>query len=410
MIDETDVVVIGAGQAGLSVSHELTAAGVRHVVLERARVGATWASRWDSFRLVTPNHTIRLPGGSYTGDDPHGYLKRDEVVRLLEDYAESFDAPVELGVNVLSVRHEALTGWRVETDAGTISARAVVVATGAYQRQHHPPTVAALAIWLHVIDASEYTNPDALPPGAVLVVGSGQTGCQLAEELFLAGRRVILACGRAPWMGRQIDGRDTFDWMLETGFLDQGRETLTSPDALLLANAQATGAGGGHDLHYRTLAAMGVELAGHLSASDRDAVYFADDLADSVAWGDARRAELGEAIQASRAARGLPVPEIPQAPPFEVTGLTSVPNSELGSVIVATGYRPGYSEMILHPEAFDHTGFPLQADGRSTVLPGLFFVGVHFMRKRKSALLLGVGKDASVVAEQVATAVGSGGA
>lgn len=401
MISEIDVVVIGAGQAGLSVSHELTAADVEHVVLERSAVAATWASRWDSFSLVTPNHTIGLAGAGYAGDDPEGYLPRDEIVRLLEDYAASFAAPVELGVDVLSVRQAATGGWRVETNKGAIAARAVVVATGAYQREHRSTAVADLAIWLPIIDAVDYRNPGRLPPGAVLVVGSGQTGCQIAEELFLAGRRVILACGRAPWMERRPAGKDIVDWLVDLGFFAQGPESVPGPDALLLANVQGTGAGGGHDLHYRTLAALGVELAGHLVATDKDAVHFADDLSASVAFGDARRKDLLAAIASSQVARGLPVPAFPEPPPFDVAGLASVPMAELGSVVVATGYRPGYSEMILHPEAFDAYGFPLQVDGASTVLPDLFFVGVHFMRTRGSALLLGVGADATVVAAQV---------
>ncbi len=405
MLDETDVVIIGAGQAGLAVSHELAAADVPHVVLERDRIGSAWADRWDSFSLITPNETIRLPGAEYDGDDPHGFMTRDAVVGMLEDYAESFDAPVELGVDVLSVRRATSGGWRVETSEGTVHAAAVVVATGAYQREHRPAAVASMTPWLPVIDATDYKNPGTPPPGSVLVVGSGQTGCQIAEELSLAGRRVILACGRAPWIERQLGGQDVVDWLLELGFFDQGRESLPGADALLLANVQGTGAGGGHDLHFRTLATMGVELAGHLVSADREAVHFADDLAESVAWGDQQRQELGRAIQEGRAARGLPVPDLPDPPPFDVTGVQSVPLSELGSVVVATGYRPGYSEMILHPEAFDAQGFPLQQDGASTALPGLYFIGVHFMRTRKSALLLGVGEDARVVAAQVVAQV-----
>lgn len=407
MLEEIDVVIIGAGQAGLAVSHELTAANVPHVVLERDRIGSAWAGRWDSFRLITPNKTIRLPGAEYDGDDPHGFMKRDAVVGMLEDYAASFDAPVELGVEVLSARRTASEGWRVETTKGTLHAAAVVVATGAYQREHRPEAVASMTPWLPVIDAAHYKNPSTPPPGAVLVVGSGQSGCQIAEELSLAGRRVILACGRAPWIERRIAGRDVVDWILEIGFFEQGREALPGADALLLANFQGTGAGGGHDLNCRTLAAMGVELAGHLTTADREAVHFADDLAESVAWGDARRDELRRAIRESRTARGLSVPDLPDPPPFDVAGVQSVPVSELGSVIVATGYRPGYSEMILHPEAFDTQGFPLQQDGASTALPSLFFIGVHFMRKRKSALLAGIGEDARVVADQIVARLSS---
>jgi putative flavoprotein involved in K+ transport len=401
--EENDVVVIGGGQAGLAVSRELTAAGVEHVVLERDRIGGSWAERWDSFHLVTPNHTIRLPGGGYEGEEPHGFLARDEVVRYLERYASSFAAPVLTGVHVLAVRRAGRDGgWRLTTPTGDIMARTVIVATGAFQRAHEPPAAPDLRRWLPVLPASKYRSPSSLPDGPVLVVGSGQTGTQIAEELTLAGRRVILSCGRAPWMDRRIDGRDMVDWLLDTGLFEQTRADLAGPDAVFVANVQATGAGGGHDLHYRTLAAMGVQLAGRLVAAQDGIARFADDLAASVAFGDAARAELCRAIRASCEASGRPVPSMPDPPPFDVPGLPSVPVRELGSVVLATGYRPAYSETILHREAFDSRGFPLQHDGASTVLPRLFFVGVHFLRKRKSSLFLGVGEDAAVVARQVA--------
>jgi putative flavoprotein involved in K+ transport len=401
-VEDVEVAVVGAGQAGLSVSHELTAVGVEHVVLERDRVASAWRDRWDSFRLVTPNHTIRLPGGEYHGDDPHGFLGRDEMVGHLERYAASLSGPVRTGVDVVSLHREPAGAWRLETASGSMRARAVVVATGAYQRAHEPAAVLDLQRRLPVVDSSAYRNPDALPPGAVLVAGSGQTGCQIAEELVTAGRRVVLACGRAPWIERRIAGRDVVDWVIETGFLDEPRDILAGPDALLVANVQATGVDGGHDLHYRTLAALGVQLAGHLVGSDGLRAVFADDLAASVAFGDARRAELSALIVAAGAAKGISVPPLPDPPPFDQAGLADVPVAELGSVVLACGYRPAYRGLVRHPAAFDAAGFPRQRDGASTVLPGLFFVGAHFLRRRKSSLLLGVGEDATVVAQQVA--------
>jgi len=220
MAEEIDVVVVGAGQAGLSVSHELTHAGVDHVVLERDQVAASWRGRWDSFCLVTPNDTARLPGGEYAGADPRGFLPRDGVVAYLERYAAGFDAPVRSGVQVRSLRQAADGTLTLGTDDGTITARAVVAATGAFQRPHRPAWVAALPSRLAVLDARDYHNPGTLPAGAVLVVGSGQTGCQIAEELHLAGRDVILACGRAPWVPRQPEGRDIFYWFLKTRFME----------------------------------------------------------------------------------------------------------------------------------------------------------------------------------------------
>lgn len=402
---DVDVVVVGAGQAGLATSYELTARGVEHVVLERATVGSSWAARWDSFALVTPNWSIRLPGGHYQGSDPHGYLPRDRIVEHLQEYAHSFGASVRTGIAVDRVTPTGSGDWYVASTAGEITSRAVVIATGAYQSAHIPRAAADLRRWLPVINSTQYRNAGSLPSGAVLIIGSGQTGCQVAEDLRLAGRRVVLACGRAPWMPRRLAGRDIFDWLMDTPFFAQGRDALPGPDALLLANVQATGARGGHDLHFRTLAAMGVELAGHLVEVSGGRARFADDLADSVAFGDARHADLSALIRADCRARGLPPPDIPEPTPFTTTGLASVPLADLGCAIVAAGYRPAYTDLVPHPQAFDSRGFPIQDDGASTVLPGLHFVGVHFLRTRASSLLVGVGDDAAVVAGNVAAAL-----
>ncbi|HKC89951.1 MAG TPA: NAD(P)-binding domain-containing protein, partial [Candidatus Limnocylindria bacterium] len=196
-MSKSDVVVIGAGQAGLSVSHELSAAGVDHVVLERGRVGETWRGRWDTFCLVTPNWTVLLPGGAYAGEDPDGFMPRDAIVAHLESYARSFKAPVRERVAVTAL-HPIDDGFAVSTSEGELRSKTVVVTTGAYQKAHRPAAAESLPRGLYVIDAESYRNAEALPPGKVLIVGSGQTGCQIAEELHEAGRDVFLACGRAP--------------------------------------------------------------------------------------------------------------------------------------------------------------------------------------------------------------------
>ncbi|HSK25740.1 MAG TPA: NAD(P)/FAD-dependent oxidoreductase [Jiangellales bacterium] len=404
MGSEIDVVVIGAGQAGLAVSRQLLGAGVEHVVLEREDVGGSWSRRWDSFCLVTPNHTIRLPDGAYTGEDPHGFLSGPAVSAHLQDYATVFGAPVRTGVDVRSLR--TLPDGRLELDTAEerATARVVVVATGAYQRPLMPASVAALPAWLPVLDSERYRNPRSLPDGAVLVVGSGQSGCQIAEELALAGRDVVLACGRAPWIPRRIESRDTIDWLLDTPFFELSAAGLPHPTARLWANPQATGVGGGHDLTLRTLDALGVRLAGRLAGADDTTAHFAGDLAESVEFGDARYADIRALIERTCTARGAPVPEMPVPPRFTAVGEDSVPLRELGAVVVAAGYRPGYRSWIHHPAAFDDQGFPLHRDGASTAVPGLFFVGVHFLRTRKSSLLVGVAEDAAVVAHQVAEA------
>ena len=218
MIESTDVVVVGAGQAGLATSHELTRAGVSHLVLERERIAETWRKRWDSFCLVTPNWTVQLPGGTYEGAEPDGFMLRDEVIAFLERYAAA--APVRTGVTVTALSPSAQEGFELETTAGQIRARSVVVATGAYQRPHRPVAAGDLPEGLLQLDADDYRSEPGLPEGEVLIVGSGQTGCQIAEELVEAGRTVYLSCGRAPWAPRRIGEHDLLWWFVETGFLD----------------------------------------------------------------------------------------------------------------------------------------------------------------------------------------------
>jgi putative flavoprotein involved in K+ transport len=403
VISALDVVIVGAGQAGLSLSHELAAAGVEHIVLERGRVGETWRGRWDSFCLVIPNWTVQLPGGHYRGDDPDGFMPRDDIVTHLVDYAESFDAPVREGVTVTSLERADNDAFLLRTSSGEIRTREVVLASGGYQQPHRPPAAAQLPPSVHTIDAEDYVNPAALPSGKVLIVGSGQTGCQLAEEIFESGRDVSLACGRAPWVPRRLDGRDTIAWMSDTPFFDAKLTDLPSPQARLLANPQVSGRAGGHDLNFRTLHAQGVQLLGRFVGVDDGRAHFAQDVAASVAFGDARYAEVCELIRKGCAAASTRPPEMVPPPPFHADSPQALPLAGFGTAIFTSGFRPDYASWVRFPEAFDDAGFPIQQDGSSTIVRRLHFMGVHFQRKRKSATLLGVAEDATVLAETIAT-------
>ena len=394
------VIVIGAGPAGLAVSHELLASGVDHIVLERGRVGQSWRDRWDSFCLVTPNWYLQLPGGAYTGDDPDGFMARDEVVAHLERYAGGFGAPVLDQIDVTALRCEGEGRFVLDTSEGQMHTGAVVVATGAFQRPHRPPD-ALLPTGLLAIDASDYTQPGALPPGGVLVVGSGQTGCQIADELHRSGREVTLACGKAAWAPRRIGDRDIVSWLIETPFLEQTLDDLPSPLARLAANFQTSGRDGGQDLNYRTLLASGVRLTGRLIGASDSSIRFADDLRDSVAWGDARYADLCNLFPPVAAKCGWATPELPGPPPFEADAPKEISPRGLGAVVFTSGYRPRYREWIAMPDAFDDLGFPRQRDGASTAVPGLYFMGTHFLRKRKSSTLFGMGEDAAIVTRQI---------
>ena len=400
-VPSSPVVVVGAGQAGLAVSYELTALGVEHVVLERARVGQAWRGLWDSFCLVTPNWTMSLPGAAYSGHDPEGFVPRDEIVRYLQRYASSFGAPVREGVGVDSLEPGPSGGFRLRTSAGELRAGAVVVCTGAYQRPHRPEVAAGFPREMLVIDAEAYRSPAALPPGKVLVVGSGQTGCQISEELHESGREVFLACGRAPWLPRRPGGRDIVTWLKETTFFDTPLSALPSPAARLGANLLVTGRGGGHDLHYRTLQAMGVCLLGHLTGVEGQRAHFAGDLAESVAFGDARYADIRKLLGEQLPTKGVAAPELPDPPPFHADPPLELDLNSFGVAIFTSGFRPDYTHWVRFP-AFDAMGFPVTDNGASTVVPGLYFCGVHFMRKRKSSVLFGVGEDAAIVARSIA--------
>jgi putative flavoprotein involved in K+ transport len=393
------VVVVGAGPAGLATSCELTKAGVEHVVLERGRIGQTWRDRWDSFCLVTPNWTVMLPERHYDGPDPDGFMPRDEMVSHLERYASAIRAPVQEGIDVTSMEATREGGFVLGTSDGDVRAGAVVISTGAFQRPHRP-NAADLPPELLQIDVDDYRNEQALPPGTVLVVGSGQSGCQIAEELHEAGRKVVVARGRAPWVPRRVGDRDFTWWLLKSGFLDAKVGSLPSPEARLFANVLATGHGGGHDLHLRTLQAQGVVLAGHFLGATRTHVQFAPDLADSVAWGDERYVQFTGLVREVVEKHGLDLPDLPDAPPFEAEPPEELALSDLGAVIFAGGFRPDYS-WLPWPGAFHELGFPIHDGGASTVVPGLYFVGVHFLRKRKSSTLIGVGEDAAIVAGRI---------
>ena len=400
--EQHEALVIGGGSAGLAVSHELKRLGLDHAVLERGRIGQSWRDRWDSFCLVTPNWSVQLPDGAYDGSDPDGFMPRDEIVTFLERYASRSSLPVREGVAVQSLQASASGGFVVRTTAGDMHARHVVVATGAYQRPHRPGGSESLPKELLHIDLHGYRHPEALPPGHVLIVGSGQSGCQLAEELHEAGREVVLACGKAAWAPRRIGDADLVWWLEESGFLNGTVDSLPSPRARLGANILATGHDNPHDLHLRTLQAMGVTLVGHFLGANESGARFAPDLAETMAWGDARYGDLMQLFRKTAARLGLSDPQTPEPSPFDGLAPDMVRLDGFGAVIFAGGYRPDYHSWLPWPTALDDLGFPLQTDGASTVVDDLYFIGVPFLRNRKSSLLLGVGADATVIAGTIA--------
>ena len=394
------VVVIGAGQAGLAVSRGLMVRGVEHVVLERAGVAQAWRDRWDSFTLVTPNWTMDLPGSPYGGDDREGHVSRDGIVAYLVEYAERWSVPVRNGVRVDSLRRRQSGGFVLDTSDGVIEAETVVVCTGGFTAPHRP--AAGFPGDLEVLTTYDYRNPASVPDGRVLLIGSGQTGVQLADELNRAGRDVFLSCGRAPWTPKQIEGLDVVTWMHRVGFWDDPLGDLPSPAGRLTPNAQGTGRAGGYSLHYRTLQRDGVSLIGRIAAVDGHTARFADDLGASVEFGDQRWADMRRLLTERLPRRGFKVPELEVPEPFTHTPVTELDLREFGSVIFTAGFRPDFG--WIDSLSTDPFGFPVTLDGASRDLPGLYFCGLHFMRVRRSGTMFGVGPDAELVAEAIARA------
>ncbi len=406
-----ETVVVGAGQAGLIMSWHLRQAGREHVVLDRREtLGGGWQDRWDGFQLVSPNWTVGLPGFPYEDSDPDGYLHRDEVVGRIAAYAAAIDAPVRLGTTVerLAADDSGNGRFRLETDRGTIRARDVVVATGAFHTPRIPPAAATFTPRIHQMHAHDYRNPGSLPTGGVLVVGSGQTGVQLAEELQEAGRDVTLSvghCGRAP---RRYRGRDFFWWL--RGVVDRGTELgtplptvdmLADPRARFACNPHLSGHGGGHDTNLRKFAANGIRLVGRFEAADGERARFAADLATNLRFADEFFDQRFRTLFDTFAERaGIHLPPDDREPfefePPEVTEL-DLAAAGISSVLWTTGYAPDYGWLDL-PVLGDF-GLPRQVRGVSDV-PGLTFLGLLWQHNQASANLAGVASDAAHLASR----------
>jgi putative flavoprotein involved in K+ transport len=402
-VETVDTVVIGAGQAGLAASYHLSRIGREHVVLERGRVGERWRSeRWDGFVLNTPNWAQRLPGFHYAGDEPDAFAPLAEVIAYLEGYAQSFGSPVREETEVSRVRR-ADGGFRVETNDGPFAARNVVVAAGAYQSPTASPLTTSLPTDVHQLHTSAYKRPDQLPDGAVLVVGSGQSGCQIAEELLAAGRRVFLSVGRCPWVPRRDRGRELVHWLIETGFADETVDTLPSPAARLTCNPPVSGNDGGHDCNPRWLAARGAVLLGRVTGIAGHTAQIGGGLAESLTFGEEFVSTFRRRVDEYVAAAGLDVPERePDEDPAPLPEIAELDLRREGitSVLWANGFRPDHS--WIDDVGVDGQGWPVHERGVSPV-PGLYFVGLHWLNKRKSSLSLGVGEDAEYVVSQLAS-------
>jgi putative flavoprotein involved in K+ transport len=412
-IDEVDVLVIGAGQAGLATSYWLKRAGIDHVLVDRRETfGGAWHDRWDSFHLVAPNFTLLLPGMPYDGPEPDAFMPRDQVLEYVRRYAATVEAPVRLGVSVERLG-TADGGFEARTNRGTIRARAVVLATGPYQRPKRPDVARAVPERIQQLHTHDYRRPSQLAPGAVLVVGTGQSGTQIAEEIHRSGRDVHLAVSMCPSVPRRYRGRDMIWWLLQS-FLHAAEygvkfptvADLPTPAARFGCNPHLSGADGGHDIDLRQFARRGIHLYGALESVSGELARFTGDLAERLAFADRQfDEEFRPIFDAYIAAAGIAAPADDRPPPDTFTPPTvtelDLRAAGVGCVVWATGYRLDFGWVDL--PVMDDWGYPKHERGVTT-FPGLYAVGLPWLHSEPSSVFAGVGADAEHVVKHIARA------
>ncbi len=396
------VVVIGAGPAGLAMSSRLTAKSIDHVVLERGEVAHSWhAERWDSLRLLTPNWMRRLPGSGYTGGDPDGFSTKDETIEFLGRYQKQIDAPLLPGVTVKGVR-AADPGFEVVTDQGPWECEAVVAATGGMTEPRVPELSSALPPGIRQLNALEYRNPGQIDEGEVLVVGAAASGTQIAHELQVAGRQVTIAVGGHVRLPRTYRGRDIYWWMNEIGRLEERWDEVDDIGrARLVPSPQLTGTDDRRTLDLNALIDIGVEPVAKLMAVNGRRAQFSGSFANLVAGADLKQNRLLAEIDAHVAERGLDdvfgAATRPE-PTRVATAATELDVSRFSTVIWATGNRPTWP--WLDPAAFDHRRRVIH-DGGVGAIPGLYFLGLPFLRRRLSSFIDGIGRDSGELVEHL---------
>jgi putative flavoprotein involved in K+ transport len=409
-VRHTSVIVVGGGQAGLSASYCLKQRGIDHLVLEKHRIGHEWREhRWDTFCLVTPNWQCQLPGFPYNGTDPHGFMKKDDIVRYLEDYVRSFAPPVQEGVTVTSLRPAPGGGFAVASSAGEMHADEVVVAVGGYHVPSFPRLSERLPESLVQIHSSEYRTPTSLPDGEVLVVGTGQSGCQIAEDLHLAGRRVHLCVGSAPRTARRYRGRDVVDWLEDMGYYRLAVEDHPLQERVRAkANHYVTGRDGGRDIDLRQRAREGMRLYGRLTGARGGRLELAADLKHNLDQADAVAESIKTSIDKYITEHGISAPSEaryrPVWEPESVSSSLDLAGTAISSIIWCTGFRTDYRWIEL--PVFDGRGYPVHRRG-VTAIDGIYFLGLPWLHTWGSGRFSGVAADATYLAERIERRLGS---
>ena len=404
-----NIVIIGAGPAGLATSYFLTGQNIDHVVLERGLIGNTWdVERWDGFHLVNPNWAVRLPGFHYSGTEPDGYLSKIETIDYLRNYAKHFNAPVRTGIDIKTLERVD-NGYLLVADSGErLLTRCVVVATGAFGVPKIPDYASSLSDSINQIHSADYKNPSLLGEGGVLVVGSGQSGAQIAEELYEAGKTVWLSVGHAGRRPRRYRGRDSSWWNYTMGVFDKTIENVESiDDARYGASSHTSGAKGGHDIYLRQMAKNGVTLVGPVTGGNGDSLSLRADLTEILKAVDEHpvnwKRNVDEYVEKNRIHAPpddiVTPPDIQEWPKGESPDSLDLVEAGIKTIIWSTGFKYDF-DWIKLPVTGKHN-YPNQNRG-VTDYPGLYFMGLQWMYGSKSAQFIGVGEDAEYVAGHVA--------
>ena len=399
------VIIVGGGQAGLAISYCLKKRGIDHLILEKHFIGYSWQQkRWDTFCLVTPNWQCTLPGYHYSGDNPDGFMERDAIVTYIKDYAKSFKPSIKEGVEVLSVRKNYNRSlFELDTSIGNYTSDRVVIATGSYHRAKIPRMAEKLDSDVVQIHSADYKNPKTLPPGEVLVVGSGQSGCQIAEDLHLAGRKVHLCVGGAPRSPRRYRGKDVVDWLDRLGYYDLSVDNHPDKENVRhKTNHYLTGRDGGHEIDLRQFALEGMQLYGSLNNIDGKNLEFKPNLkhnldrADEVA--ESIKRTIDEYIERHNIDAPFESSDKPVWQPEAETTELNYQEANITSVIWCIGYKTDFS--WVNVPVFDGKSYPSHDRGVTSV-SGLYFLGLPWLYTWGSGRFSGIARDAEYLAEYI---------
>jgi putative flavoprotein involved in K+ transport len=406
LAETTKTVIIGAGQAGLSLSYFLTNSGHEHVILEKSlQIADSWRNRrWDSFTLNSPNWAFTVPGAEYTGPEPDSFMLKDEIVRRFEAYQQSFKPDIRF-----SSPAEKVTAiddnyrFKTTTPSGIIKSHNVVVATGMYHKVSIPPYSREITSSILLLPSDEYRNPHSLPPGAVLVVGSAHSGCQIAEELNLAGRKVFLSTCRAGRAPRRYRGIDIFHWLDWIGFFHRTMAVLASPRDRFFGAPHVTGTNGGHDINLHQFCRDGIVLLGHVRGFKDGNMIFTPDLRENLGISDTFAANIFSQMDRYIQVHGMDLPEEPlvelddgyRVPIVQSLNLAA---ERISTIIWATGYLMDNSFVQL--PILDDYNYP-DCDRGVTRHRGLYFLGLNWMNNFNSGFLMGIAESAKHITEQI---------